>query len=130
MVYRRAEKVARVANSLPPTRIDGTESGDVLVIGWGGTYGSLHSAVKKLNFAGFKVGHAHFNYINPMPKNTAEIFSKFKKIIVCELNSGQFAFVLKGKFDQFKFLQINKVMGLPFSVTVLVEKFKNIIKES
>ena len=61
-----------------------------LVIGWGGTYGSLHSAVRRLDDQGFKVGHAHFHYINPFPKNTAELLSKFKKIVVCELNKGQF----------------------------------------
>ncbi len=130
MTNIRAEKVRLVENNIPDLKAEFSTKGDLLVVGWGGTYGSLHSAVQKLNFAGLKVGHTHFNYINPLPKNTAEVFSKFKKIVVCELNSGQFAFVLKGKFGQFDFLQINKVMGLPFSVTDLVEKFKNIIKEA
>ena len=128
MTNIRAEKVRRVQNNIPNLKTEFTKEGDLLVVGWGGTYGSLHSAVNKLNFAGFKVGHAHFNYINPMPKNTAEVFSKFKKIVVCELNTGQLAFILKGRYDEFKFLQINRVMGLPFSVADLVENFKNIIK--
>jgi 2-oxoglutarate ferredoxin oxidoreductase subunit alpha len=129
MTKVRAEKVKRVENNIPDLKAECDKEGDLLVVGWGGTYGSLHAAVNKLNFAGYKIGHVHFNYLNPMPKNTSEVFSKYKKIIVCELNSGQLAFVLKGKYDQFKFLQNNKVMGLPFSVTDLVEKFKNIIKE-
>jgi len=129
MTNIRAEKVARVANYIPDLKSDFVEEGDLLVIGWGGTYGSLHSAVGKLNFAGYKVGHAHFNYINPMPKNTKEVFSKFKKIIICELNKGQFAFILKGKYQEIDFMQYNQVSGLPFSVTKMVAKFKDMLKE-
>ncbi len=129
MTKVRAEKVRRVENYIPDLKAEYVEEGDLLVIGWGGTYGSLHSAVGKLNGAGYKVGHVHFNYINPMPKNTAKVFSKFKKIIVCELNTGQLAFVLKGKYTQFEFDQYNKVLGLPFSVTNMVAKFKDILKE-
>ena len=129
MTNIRAEKVKRVENYIPDLKPEFDQEGDLLVVGWGGTYGSLHSAVRLLNHEGFKVGHTHFNYINPMPKNTAEVFSKFKKIIVCELNKGQFSFILKGKFHQFEFAQYNKVQGLPFSVTDLVAKFKNLIKE-
>ena len=129
MVNIRAEKVKRVENYIPNMIPEYNEEGDLLVVGWGGTYGSLHSAVRVLNNEGYKVGHAHFHYINPMPKNTEEVFSKFKKIIVCELNKGQLSFVLKGKYTQFEFKQYNKVQGLPFSVTDLTEKFKNLLKE-
>ncbi|MCF6223178.1 MAG: 2-oxoacid:acceptor oxidoreductase subunit alpha [Flavobacteriaceae bacterium] len=124
----RAEKVRRVANNIPDLKAEYDQEGDLLIVGWGGTYGSLHSAARDLHNQGYKVGHVHFNYINPMPKNTEEVFSKFKKIVVCELNKGQLSFVLKGKYTQFKFLEYNKVMGLPFSVTDLVAKFKNILK--
>jgi 2-oxoglutarate ferredoxin oxidoreductase subunit alpha len=125
----RAEKVRRVANNIPDLKAEYNSEGDLLVVGWGGTYGSLHAAVNKMNFDDHKVGHVHFKYLNPMPKNTAEVFSKFKKIVVCELNSGQLAFVLKGRYTEFEFLQNNKIMGLPFSVTDLVDKFKNLLKE-
>ena len=102
--------------------------GDLLVIGWGGTYGSLHSAVKQMNDEGYKnVGFAHFNYINPMPKNTEAILSKFKKILVCELNSGQFDSVLKIKHSRFEFLHFNKVQGLPFANDDLIQKFKELV---
>ncbi|MEN8187067.1 MAG: 2-oxoacid:acceptor oxidoreductase subunit alpha [Bacteroidota bacterium] len=125
----RAEKVKRVENYIPDLAPEYAEEGDLLVVGWGGTYGSLHSAVRELNKQGHKVGHAHFNYINPMPKNTEKIFSKYKKIVVCELNKGQLSFVLKGKFNKYDFLQYNKVQGLPFSVTDLKAKFKTLLKE-
>jgi len=129
MTNIRAEKVKRVENSIPDLKAEYNEEGDLLVIGWGGTYGSLHSAVRSLNAEGIKIGHAHFNYLNPFPKNTREVLSRFKKIVVCELNKGQLAFVLKGKFPGIDFIQYNKVMGLPFSVTDLISKFNNIIKE-
>jgi len=129
MTKVRAEKVKRVENYIPDLKAEYNEEGDLLVVGWGGTYGSLHSAVRILDSEGYKVGHAHFNYLNPFPKNTEEVLSKFKKIVVCELNKGQLAFILRSRFGQNEYVQYNKVMGLPFSVTDLVEKFKNLIKE-
>jgi 2-oxoglutarate ferredoxin oxidoreductase subunit alpha len=128
MTEIRAEKIERVKFNIPDLETEFASSGDLLVIGWGGTYGSLHSAVKQINEEGFKnIGFAHFNYINPMPKNTVEILSKFKKIVVCELNSGQFASLLKIKFDRFEFLQFNKVQGLPFANNDLIQKFKELV---
>ncbi|MFD0760487.1 2-oxoacid:acceptor oxidoreductase subunit alpha [Lutibacter aestuarii] len=130
MTKIRAEKVKRVQNYIPNLETEFAETGDLLVIGWGGTYGSLHSAVKQLNEEeGYKnIGFAHFNYINPLPKNTEEILTKFKKIVVCELNNGQFSKVLKMNFNGFEFLQYNKVQGLPFGNTELIEKFKQLVK--
>jgi len=123
----RAEKVKRVANYIPELTVDGAQEGDLLVVGWGGTYGSLHSAVKGISDEGYKVGHVHFNYINPMPKNTAAVFAKFKRIVVCELNKGQMAYVLRANYPQFTYVQYNKIQGLPFSVGDLNKKFKNLI---
>ncbi len=130
MTNIRAEKVKRVENYIPDLKAEYNEEGDLLVIGWGGTYGSLHSAVRKMDTKGYKIGHAHFHYLNPFPKNTAEVLSKFKKIIICELNKGQLAGIIKGRFPEHEYIQYNKVMGLPFSVTDLREKFKNLIKDS
>lgn len=129
MTKIRAEKIQRVENYIPKLKAEYSEEGDLLVVGWGGTYGSLHSAVQRLHVQGSKIGHVHFNYINPFPKNTAEVFSKFKKIVVCELNKGQLSQILKAKYTNCEFLQYNKVLGLPFSVSDLVDKFKNILKE-
>ncbi len=128
MTHIRAEKVRLVQNNIPELKTEFADSGDLLVIGWGGTYGSLHSAVKLINDEGYKkIGFAHFNYINPMPKNTEEILSKFKKIIVCELNSGQFVSILKNRFSKFEFSQHNKVQGLPFSNDELIQQFKLLV---
>lgn len=129
MTNIRAEKIKRVQNIIPDLETEFVDKGDLLVIGWGGTYGSLHSAVKEMNDNGYEnVGFAHFNYINPLPKNTEEILKNFKKIIVCELNSGQFSKVLKMNFDGYEFLQFNKVQGLPFGSNELIEKFKQFLK--
>lgn len=128
MTHIRAEKVRLVANNIPDLTTEFADSGDLLVIGWGGTYGSLHSAVKQINDEGYKkIGFAHFNYINPTPKNTEEILSKFKKIIVCELNSGQFASILKTRYQKFEFFQHNKIQGLPFSNDELIQHFKQLV---
>lgn len=127
MTRLRREKVERVADIIPPLTVDGAQEGDLLVVGWGGTYGSLFSSVKYLHETGYSIGLAHFNYINPMPKNTAEVFGKFKKIIVAELNTGQFHLVLQAKFPEHKFLKFNKIQGLPFTVLELTEKFKQLL---
>ena len=124
MVNARAEKIARVANCIPPLEVVGKQEGDVLIVGWGGTYGHLYTATKELLDEGANVGFAHFDYINPLPKNTVEVFSKFKKIIVCELNSGQFVNYLRAKAPQFKYEQVNKVQGQPFIVKEIVEAVK------
>jgi 2-oxoglutarate ferredoxin oxidoreductase subunit alpha len=121
MVKNRAEKVARVANYIPELKVMGNQEGDVLVVGWGGTYGHLYTATKQLLDEGKNVGFAHFDYINPLPKNTAEVFKKFKKIIVCELNSGQFVNYLRGQYPEFAFEQLNKVQGQPFIVKEIVD---------
>ncbi len=128
MTHIRAEKIRLVQNNIPDLETEFADSGDLLVIGWGGTYGALHSAVKQINKEGYKnIGLAHFNYINPMPKNTEEVLSRFKKIIVCELNSGQFASILKINHSKFEFFQHNKIQGLPFSNGELIEQFKKIV---
>ena len=128
MTRIRAEKVRLVQYNIPDLKTEFADSGDLLVIGWGGTYGSLHSAVKQFSDEGYKnVGFAHFNYINPVPKNTEEILSKYKKIIVCELNSGQFVSILKNRFSKFEFSQHNKVQGLPFSNDELIQQFKLLV---
>ena len=127
MVAARAEKIARVADSIPEQKVIGAAEGDVLVVGWGGTFGHLFTAVNELSAEGHKVSLAHFDYINPLPKNTADIFAKFKKIIVCELNSGHFADYLRAKLPQFSYLQYNKVQGQPFIVKEVVDAIKAIL---
>ena len=125
MTKIRAEKIKRVQNYIPEIQTEFADSGDLLVVGWGGTYGTLYSVVKQMIENGYKnICLAHFNYINPLPKNTEEVFKQFKKIIVCELNTGQFAKVLKINFNGFEFLQFNKIQGLTLGNSELTDKFK------
>lgn len=119
MVNIRAEKVARVAEFIPEAEVYGDKKGEILVVGWGGTYGHLRSTVDALRNEGKSVSHLHFNFINPLPKGVEKIFKSFKKIIVCELNMGQFADYLKINFQQFEYHQYNKTQGLPFTVDEL-----------
>ena len=128
MVKVRAKKVARVANFIPELEFNGDENSDLLVVGWGGTYGGLHTAVSSMLDEGKSVAHAHFNFINPLPKNTADVFSKFKKIVVCELNNGQFIKILQSEIPQFDYLQYNKIQGLPFSKSQLENEFNNLLE--
>jgi 2-oxoglutarate ferredoxin oxidoreductase subunit alpha len=128
MVKVRAEKVARVANFIPELEFNGDENADLLVVGWGGTFGGLHTAVSAMQTEGKSVAHTHFNFINPLPKNTAEVFAKFKKIVVCELNNGQFIKILQSELPQFDYLQYNKIQGLPFSKSQLVNEFNNLLE--
>ena len=129
MVNTRAEKVAKVAEFIPEQTVVGDQSGDLLVVGWGGTYGHLLSAVEELRAEGKSVSLCHVNYINPLPKNMEQVLSNFKKIVVCELNMGQFANYLKQTFQQFHYHQINKTEGLPFTVVELKEKMSEILSE-
>ena len=127
MVRERAAKVAKVADFIPEQSVIGEKTGDILVVGWGGTFGHLYSAVHALQEEGKSVSLAHFDYINPLPKNTGEVLSGFKKIIVCELNSGHFAGYLRNRFPQFTYHQYNKVQGQPFIVTDVVAAIRAIM---
>lgn len=115
MVEIRQEKVDRIAQSLPDQEVIGAQSGTLLVVGWGSTYGALNSTVLELLEEGHDdIGFTHFNYINPLPRNTGDIFDKFDKILVCELNSGQFANLLRTKLPDYRYEQFNKVQAQPF----------------
>lgn len=125
----REEKVQRVVDMVPDLEICGDEDGDVLLVGWGGTYGHLISTVRELRGEGKNVSLAHFNYIKPLPKNTAEVFGKYRKILVCELNLGQFASYLRDKLPQFTYYQANKVKGLPFTVKELKQNVYKLLED-
>lgn len=124
----RAAKVEKVVEMFPELEVVGEPEGDLLVVGWGGTYGHMISSVKVMQDKGKHVSLAHFNYIKPLPANTAEVFSKFKKIVVCELNLGQFAAYLRDKVPGYTYHQVNKMKGLPFSVNELVENFEKLLE--
>ncbi len=124
MIETRRSKVAKIANSVPDLTIAGEKDADTILVGWGGTYGHLYTAMEELNADGnenHKVALAQFRYINPMPKNAIEDLSRFKRIIVAELNTGQFADYLQMHMPGHEILRINKVEGQPFLVKEIVD---------
>lgn len=129
MTKLRQEKVYKVADTYPDVTIEGSKSGKLLVVGWGGTYGHIHTAVTEARAEGKDVSFVHFNHIYPLPKNTADVFAKFDRILVCELNCGQFADYLRIQHPQFKYEKLNKVQGLPFTIDELKNGFNEILEE-
>ena len=127
MVELRREKVARIASDIPLLETVGADDADTLLVGWGGTYGHLRTAVDELNRAGRKVALAHFRYINPLPSNTREILHGYKKVIVAELNTGMMADYLTMHFPEVEFHRINKVQGQPFMVEEIVSRVNEIM---
>ena len=120
MVRERAEKVALVAKDLPRQElVCGPESGNLLLVGWGGTFGHLLGAAEETG-----VSYTHFDLVSPLPLGTEELFSRFSKILVCELNSGQFLGYLRTQLPQFNYVGFNKVQGQPFLVSELVDAIK------
>ena len=127
MCRLRAGKVARIP--VPDLEVAGdADDADLLIVGFGGTYGHLYSAMEELRAKGHKVAHAHFSYINPLPANTAEVLTRYKKVVVAEQNLGQLAAYLRSKVDGFVPYQFNEVKGQPFVVSTLVEAFESLIK--
>ena len=124
MVKERDMKIQKVADYIPELQVNGNDSGKLLVVGWGGTYGHVLSAVQEAREACMDVSFANFDYIMPLPRNTEEVFSRFEKILVCELNSGQFVNYLRGRLPQFSYSQYNKVQGQPFLVQEIVAAIK------
>ena len=120
MVLTRQAKIEQVANQIPLLEVQGNAASDTLLIGWGSTEGHLHAAANELDCA-----LAHFNYINPLPKNASEVLSKYKNLIVCELNSGQFAGYLQSKIKGISLLQYNEMTAQPFAVDRIVNFVKN-----
>ena len=128
MCRLRAEKVEKIP--VPDVKVQGyVDDADLLIVGFGGTYGHLYSAMDEMNKAGKKVAFAHFTYLNPLPKNTAAVLKKYKKVVVAEQNFGQFAGYLRMKVDNFVPYQFNEVKGQPFIVAELVEAFNKIIED-
>ena len=128
MTRLRQQKIANI--QVPDLEVEGDAAdADLLIVGFGSTYGHLHSAMEELRAAGHKVAQAHFKYLNPLPKNTAEVLSKYKKVVVAEQNMGQLAAYLRMKVDNFVPFQFNQVKGQPFVVEELVNTFEDILKK-
>ena len=128
MTRLRQQKIANI--QVPDLEVEGdVDDADLLIVGFGSTYGHLHSAMDELRAAGKKVAQAHFKYLNPLPKNTAEVLTRYKKVVVAEQNMGQLAAYLRMKVDHFVPYQFNQVKGQPFVVEELVNAFTEIIKK-
>ena len=130
MVAARAQKVANVANHIPLLEVKSENAdADTIIVGWGGTYGHIYTAFEELNKAGRKIDFAQFRYINPLPRNTAEVLGNYKTVIVAELNDGQFANYLQGIYPKLNIKRINKVEGQPFLVHEIVEGVNKIMED-
>ena len=129
MVLLRKEKIERIALDIPALEVQGDPDADTLLIGWGGTFGHLFTAVEELNAAGRKVAFAHFRYINPLPANTKEVLAKYKNVVVAELNTGMFADFLQAKNPGINIRRINKIQGQPFLVQEIVDGVTKIMEE-
>lgn len=120
MTNLRAQKIATIANDIPALEVYGNQDADTIVLGWGGTYGALLTAVEHLNGMGKAVAGAHFRHLNPFPKNTADLLNKYQKVIVAELNTGQLSVLLNAKVSR-EYITFQKVKGKPFQVSELTD---------
>ncbi|MBE7411192.1 MAG: 2-oxoacid:acceptor oxidoreductase subunit alpha [Leptospiraceae bacterium] len=127
MVWMRAKKIKNIENFIPEQEIFGEKSGDILIIGWGSTQGSIRSAVEKSQKEGVKVSHAQIRWLNPFPKNLESIMKNFRHILVPELNTGQLAFLLQGTFGV-RVEKLNKIKGKPFTINEIQEKIEEILR--
>jgi 2-oxoglutarate ferredoxin oxidoreductase subunit alpha len=126
MVKIRDKKVKNIAKDIPDLQLDGEPNGELLILGWGGTYGAITEAVIKARVAGYKVSQAHLKYLNPFPANTGKVLSGFKKILIPEINLGQLAKIIRSEF-LVPVEQFNVVRGLPFRVSEIEGKIKELL---
>ncbi len=127
MIRIREQKIQNMAKDIPELKVDGEEEGDLLVLGWGGTYGTIKESVIKARKAGYKVSQAHLKYINPFPKNTEYVLKNFKKVLIPEINLGQLAKIIRSEF-LVPVVQLNIVRGLPFKISDIEDKIIEILR--
>ena len=128
MVEIRAEKVARIANEIPPTEVFGAQEGDLLLLGWGGTFGAIRTAVEHCVEDGLSIAHVHLRHLNPFPNDLPSILNRFKKVLIPELNTGQLLQLIRSTY-LIEAIGLNKVQGQPFHVFELQSKIDEILKE-
>ncbi len=126
MVRTRAQKIANIADAIPLLEVDGPAEGALLVIGWGSSHGAIAAAVQRVRQEGWLVAHAHLRYLNPLPRNTAEVLHRFKKVLVPELNCGQLRLLLRAEF-LVDVVGFNKVRGQPFLVSEIEAKIRELM---
>jgi 2-oxoglutarate/2-oxoacid ferredoxin oxidoreductase subunit alpha len=121
MIKLRAQKIKNIVKDVPDLEVYGEQEGELLVVGWGGTYGAISESVRNVRKLGYKVSQAHFKYLNPFPKNTEEVLKRFKKIIVPEINLGQLSKLIQSEF-MIPVRPFNIVRGLPFRTSDIETK--------
>jgi len=121
MVRLRAEKVARVADDIPPLAVEGDDSGEIVVVGWGSTYGAIAGAVAAARRSGIRVGHAHLRHLHPLAPNLGEVLGRFEHVLVPEINTGQLAWVLRATLLR-RVEMLNKIQGRPFRESEILER--------
>jgi 2-oxoglutarate ferredoxin oxidoreductase subunit alpha len=126
MVKLRAEKVARIANFIPEVEPFGASEGELLVVGWGSTFGAITTAVERVQRRGGRVSSIHLRYLNPFPRNLEDVLKNFEKVLVVEMNLGQLRFILQGTFG-IKLEGLNKVQGQPFRISEIEQKIEEMI---
>ncbi|OYT73399.1 MAG: 2-oxoglutarate ferredoxin oxidoreductase subunit alpha [Chloracidobacterium sp. CP2_5A] len=126
MVRLRAEKIARIANYIPDLSVEGDPEGDLLLLGWGGTYGAIATATEELRRQGYRVSNAHLRYLNPFPRNLGDVLKRFKRVAVAELNLGQLNLLIRSAF-LVDTVSINKVAGKPFKISELIARCKALL---
>jgi 2-oxoglutarate ferredoxin oxidoreductase subunit alpha len=126
MSLNRAEKVARIANDIPPLEVFGPPEGDLLILGWGSSFGAIRSAVERLQGRGKSIAHAHLRHLNPFPTNTGDVVRAYRKVLVPEVNMGQLLFIIRGTYlvDAIGF---NLVRGKPFQISEIQMKAEQLL---
>jgi 2-oxoglutarate ferredoxin oxidoreductase subunit alpha len=122
----RAQKVENIAREIPPQKVEGVETGDLLVLSWGGTYGACATAVGELSSGGASVAHAHLRHLNPFPANLGDLLQRYQKVLVPELNMGQLRSLICSKYLMDTY-GLNKMQGKPFSVSEVVHRIKELL---
>ena len=127
MIKLRAEKIERIADDIPPTKVEGDPNGDLLIIGWGSTRGAIQGALRRAIEKKQKVSWVHLRYINPFPKDLGEIIKKYDKVLVPEMNSGQLALMLRAKF-LVDVITYSKIQGRPFTTSEIGKKISDLLE--
>jgi 2-oxoglutarate ferredoxin oxidoreductase subunit alpha len=128
MIELRAEKVARIANDIPPIEVNGQGQGGLLVVGWGSTHGAIYAAVKEAREIGLNVSNIHLRHLNPFPSNLADVLSRFDQILVPELNQGQLSRILRAEF-LLPAVPMIKQQGQPFQISEILERIRAMLRE-
>ncbi len=126
MIEKRAAKIDGIANDIPDQKVEGEQQGDLLVLGWGSTYGAIKSAVDAARAEGLKVSHAHLRYIHPFPKNLGEMLGRFKQVLIPEINNGQLITLIRAKY-LIPAIGFSVIKGLPLRAEEMESKIEEIL---